>query len=322
MDVPPTAHTLRGMDKLPEIPAEALRFASAATFATTTGDDGKKRRKVEGVAYSGNLLTGHWYWSAVIFDLAGIERPSARLPLLLEHDRGKRVGHTGLDIGADALRLSDAVLLDTERGREIAEEADQGFPWQMSVHIEPLRIEELQQGASAVVNGRAISGPATIFRASRIREVSLTPTGVDPNTGAAVFSSRGAAMPTEVTPAAQASTDASAINEQLAAAIKRAEEAETKLAALQLSARTDKVKALFSAIGREYSEADAAPFLQMDEVAFSAAAQLAQFKAPAPPAHLFGAGPIPKGESKEQPADDLNPVSIFAARRAAIKPKE
>lgn len=311
MDVPPTAHTLRGMDKLPEIPAEALRFASCATFATTTGDDGKKRRKVEGVAYSGDLLTGHWYWAAVIFDLAGIERPSARLPLLLEHDRGKRVGHTGLDIGADALRLSDAVLLDTERGREIADEADQGFPWQMSVHIEPLRIEELQQGASTTVNGRSITGPATIFRASRIREVSLTPTGVDPNTGAAVFSSRGAAMPPEVTPAA----DVAALTAQLAAAEARAQEAETKLAALQLSARTDKVKALFSAIGREYSEAEAAPFLQMDEAAFSAAAQLAQFKAPAPPAHLFGTGPTPKGESKEDrmPTD----AEIYAARRAA-----
>jgi hypothetical protein len=304
------------MDKAPEIPAEALRFASPARFSADDMPDGKKRRKVEGVAYSGDLLTGHWYWSAVIFDLAGIERPAGRIPLLMEHDRGKRVGHTGLDIGADALRLSDAVLLDTERGREIADEADQGFPWQMSVHIEPTRIEELQQGASTVVNGRQVAGPATIFRASRIREVSLTPTGVDPNTGAAVFSTRGAVMPDTAPPAVQASADVSALQQELTDALKRAEEAETKLAALQLAARTEKVKALFAAIGRDYSDTDAAPFLAMDDAAFSAAAEIAQFKAPAPPAHLFGAGPTPTGDTK---APSLNPADIFAARRAKSK---
>lgn len=305
------------MDNTREIPAEALRFASPATFSVDEMPDGKKRRKAAGVAYSGDLLSGHWYWGNVIFDLAGIERPAGRLPLLVEHDRGKRVGHTALDIGADALRLSDAVLLDTERARELADEADQGFPWQMSVHIEPLRIEELQPGAQATVNGRAIAGPATVFRASRIREVSFTPTGVDPNTSATVFSQpQGTNMPPTNTPGA---ADIAALTEQLAAANRRADEAEQRLAAVQLSARTEAVKGLFAALGQTYTDEAAKPFLSMDEAAFSAASALARAAkpaAPTPPPHLFqqqAVGGLTEPKEDRMPTD----AEIFAARRVA-----
>lgn len=305
-----------------EIPVEALRFAAPAHFSVDEMPDGKKRRKAAGVAYSGDLLSGHWYWGNVIFDLAGIERPTGRLPMLVDHDRGRRVGHTSLDIGADALRLADAVLLDTDRARELAEEADQGFPWQMSVHIEPTRIEELQSGAQATVNGRAITGPATIFRASRIREVSFTPTGVDPNTSASVFSQpAGVHMSHATTGAASASEGVAALTEQLAAATRRAEEAEQKLAAVQLSARTEAVKSLFSALGQTYSEEAAKPFLSMDEAAFSAAAALskaAKPAAPTPPPHLFQQQAVGNPDASQPQAPTLDPAAIYAARR----PKE
>lgn len=310
------------METTREIPAEALRFASPAHFEAYDDKDGKKRRKAAGVAYSGDLLSGHWYWGNVIFDLAGIEKPSGRLPLLVEHDRGKRVGHTGLDIGADALRLADAVLLDTERARELADEADQGFPWQMSVHIEPTRIEELQPGMQAVVNGRAITGPATVFRASRIREVSFTPTGVDPNTSAAVFSHpQGVTMSHATTGAASASADVAALTEQLAAVTRRAEEAEQKLAAVQLSARTEAVKGLFAALGQTYTDEAAKPFIAMDEHAFSAAAALARAAkpaAPTPPPHLFQQQAVGNPDGQQSQAPSLDPAAIYAARR----PKE
>ena len=126
-------------------------------------------------------------------------------------------------------------------------------------------------------------------------------------------------MPDPIPTAVQASADVSAITAQLAAAEARALEAETRLAALQLSARTERVKSLFSTIGRDYSDAAAAPFLAMDDNAFSAAAEIAQFKAPAPPAHLFGAGPAPKGDTPSQPAKSLDPTAIYAARQAKHK---
>ena len=32
-------------------------------------EDGKKKRTFSGVAYSGEVITDHWYWKQVIFDL-------------------------------------------------------------------------------------------------------------------------------------------------------------------------------------------------------------------------------------------------------------
>lgn len=102
-------------------------------------------------------------------------RAPERVPILIEHDRNQRAGVGSLTFGTD-IRIS-GTLLPNEHGADIASESDVGFPWQLSVHIEPGRIEEVQPGQQVSVNGRTHSGPLTIFRDGLIRETSFTPTG-------------------------------------------------------------------------------------------------------------------------------------------------
>lgn len=54
-----------GMEKSAEIPAAALRFAALAVIGSIETSS-KRQRTLEGVACSGDLLTGHWFWSAVL----------------------------------------------------------------------------------------------------------------------------------------------------------------------------------------------------------------------------------------------------------------
>lgn len=320
------------MDKTQPHPADAFIFRSApASMAAKT--DGAAR-KFTGTPYSGNVLA-HPYWDAVIFDLSSTSAPNPT-PILIGHDRNQRAGFATLDIQPGEIKIGDGTLLDNEHGRTVAAESDQGFPWQMSVHIEPASIEHLKAGTTVGVNGQQVSGPCVIFRNNTIREVSFTPTGVDPNTDAHAMS-MGASrpQPTEDQTAMdlkelQARVDElekglKASQDETTAANARATAAETALADMRKQTRMSQVKGLFSAIGREYSDEAAAPYLGMDETTFAAvAADLGKAKPAAPagdaPAHLFSAHATNgTAQGSQDGADaekfELSPIAIYAQRK-------
>ena len=54
-------------------------------------EEGKKKRTFSGVAYSGEVITDHWYWDRVIFDLDSMQL-KGRIPALLEHRSSQRAG--------------------------------------------------------------------------------------------------------------------------------------------------------------------------------------------------------------------------------------
>ena len=146
------------------------------------GEEGKKKRTFSGVAYSGEVITDHWYWTRVIFDLDSMQI-KGRIPALLEHSSRQRAGaintHTishqeGLVVHGD--------LMSNEFGTQVAQDSDDGFPWQMSVRIEPAKTEEVAADQTVIVNGKTLQGPITIFRGGRIREVSFCALGADENT--------------------------------------------------------------------------------------------------------------------------------------------
>jgi hypothetical protein len=154
--------------------SHALRFKAPVTVAPPCGPppqgvapvQGKNPqiRRFSGIAYSGDLISGHFFWGTLVFELDSLKLPE-KLPMLIEHDRNQRAGW------ADTFTLNHArglelsgVLFDTAHGRLLADEADQGFPWQISVHIEPGRLEEVAAGTQVGLNGRNFQGPLTIFR--------------------------------------------------------------------------------------------------------------------------------------------------------------
>ena len=123
-------------------PLEAFRFYALPESASVDPAAATDPRKFRGVPYSGDLVTASPFWDAVVFDLASTTAPP-KVPVLVEHDRAQRAGFASLTIGTDRIDVADGTFLDNAHGRAVAADSDAGFPWQMSVHIEPGKIDAL-----------------------------------------------------------------------------------------------------------------------------------------------------------------------------------
>lgn len=317
------------------LPAGAFHFLAPAEFAADTEAGANARRKVRGVAYSGEVVTGHSYWDAVVFDLA-TTKVEGRIPLLVDHDRSKRAGFAVLAI-TDRIEFQDAEMLDNETGRSVAADADAGFPWQLSVHIQPSRIERLEAGQMATVNGRTVEGPAAIFRQSLIREVSFTPTGADHRTAAQVFAAEpdppADTAPPEKPPieepdpmptpeqfaALQSQVDA--LTAERDAALATVAARDTELATIRSDARFADVRGLFAEIGRpEPTRDDAAAYIGMTAEQFTAVAADLRRAKPTLPQSLFGHVAIGDvgAQGAAQGANLADPHQFAAAIRAEV----
>lgn len=239
--------------------------------------EGKKKRTFSGTAYSGEVITDHWYWDRIIFDLDSMQL-KGRIPALLEHRSSQRAGainthsishQTGLTVSGD--------LMSNEFGTQVAQDSDDGFPWQMSVRIDPSAIEEIQAGSSVSVNGKSHQGPITVFRGGRIREVSFCALGADDNTNAVAASHapKNFNQPED--------TDVT----ELEKAQSRIQELETKNSELETqnkqfaaAKREAEITALGKDLGKEFSAEDITEMKALDESAFAfSAKQLRQFSA-------------------------------------------
>ncbi|MEG2263464.1 MAG: hypothetical protein RR932_06985 [Acinetobacter sp.] len=285
-------------------------------------EDGKKKRTFSGVAYSGEVITDHWYWDRIIFDLDSMQI-KGRIPALLDHSTRQRAGainshsidhQNGLTVSGD--------LMSNEFGTQVAQDSDDGFPWQMSVRIEPSAVEEIQAGASVTVNGKVHQGPITVFRGGRIREVSFCALGADDNTNAvaASHSPKQFNQPedTNVTELEKAQAKITELEGQ----VNTLTEQNKQFAAAK---REAEITALGKDLGKEFSAEDIEEMKKLDDGAFAfSAKQLRQFSAgsqqpPATPqtqqtpsvnpafAHLFThqanpgqSGQVPQGSALDQ----------------------
>ena len=157
-------------------------------FAVEQPVEGKKKRTFTGIAYSGEPIVDHWYWERIIFDLDTIQI-KGRIPALLEHRTSQRAGAINSHSVSyeEGLKIEGS-LLSNEFGTQVAQDSDDGFPWQMSVRIEPSSTEEIAADQAVTVNGKTYQGPITVFRGGRIREVSFCALGADDNTNAVAAS--------------------------------------------------------------------------------------------------------------------------------------
>lgn len=147
-------------------------------------DDKSGKRTFTGIANSGKPFVYHG--ERAIADLSDITFAD-KVPALLLHNRDKRAGFGSLSVQNHQLIVSGD-LLDNEHGKQIASEADAGFPWQMSAHIIAGYVETLPNGQSVEINGQTITGDIKILRSCRVSEISFTPTGVDNQTMAMILS--------------------------------------------------------------------------------------------------------------------------------------
>jgi hypothetical protein len=271
-----------------------VAVSALVAFSATGADDQQKGRKFSGTAYGGGVVADHPFFDAVIFDLAST-RFQTPAPALLSHN--KPIGVIENAALTNNITITGRLFSDIDDdAKRIGDTADRGMPWQMSVGIWPGSIENVAAGTTVSVNGKEFAGPLTIFRNNRIRETSFVPIGADDSTNAAFFSvSEGGQRPQKFTvsnPEGEATMPqidqaehdriVAAKDAEIAELSKQVGDLNGKFSAQQKEARTKAVKELFSAIGREYKDEDAAPYLGMSDEAFSAVAKDMQSVKPPP----------------------------------------
>ena len=141
-----------------------------------------KRPKFDVIAYNGGPLTVGGYDMPIVVDLAGLEQGKSVIANL-HHKKDRLVGHVGkVENNGRTLRLSGEVSAVSQSATEFVDSARNGFPWQASIEARPLRVEEIPEGRTVVVNGQSIQGPVYVARKSRLDGVAFLSHGADENT--------------------------------------------------------------------------------------------------------------------------------------------
>lgn len=156
-------------------------------------------RRFSMLAYTGDEIS--FYGTRVVFDLAGMKAASQTIPILNQHDVNKIAGMSdSVAITEKEVKIEGALSKSTKTGKKIAQLADEGFPWQASVGLEPSSVEDIKAGATVKLNGRTFQGPLLAVRKSVLRESSFCPLGRDGDTKSVVlsaFDGKEPDMPTE-----------------------------------------------------------------------------------------------------------------------------
>ena len=238
--------------------------------------EGDKKRTFKGTAYGGGRVDGHWFWgrNGVVFDLEGIEIPT---PLLEEHFSTSRVGVVK-EVGINQNITVTGDFLRNSKAREVVDDADDGYPFQMSMFIDPGSVEEVGQGVSVVVNGQTFTGPVAVFRNNRIREFTICSTGADRTTSVNAFSAKPGTtnQPTE-------DTDVTELEKAQAAqkqAEKERDDALADLKKFKADKREEDIKVLETALNKQFSAEEKTSYTNMDDTTFAfMSQQLTQFSA-------------------------------------------
>ena len=265
--------------------SELYEFLASAEISTVVSG----KRRLTGIAYAGGIITDHRSYDRVAFDLSSttLETP---IPLLCNHDHACTIGVITTAIIDSAVRIESELFTGIDADAdEVANKADAGMPWQLSVGIYPGEITEIRAGTSIVLNGVVVDGPLIVFKNNRIREVSVVALGADSRTTTTVFNLHTNLHTKESSMAIKAeSTEAQ--DDTLQALQEENEQLKNIIAQFHAEQRTAQVKELFSVLGREYTEASAALYVTFNDEQFAALqADLIAHTPASKPYYLFSA---------------------------------
>ena len=129
-----------------------------------------------------------WYGAPVVIDLAGMTA-KAPIPILLNHDIDKIVGHADEVSIESTLKLSGIISGASAESAQVTASAANGFPWKASVGACPDKMEFIGEDVSTTVNGKTFKGPLYVARKSTLGEVSFVPMAADSKTSTKVAAS-------------------------------------------------------------------------------------------------------------------------------------
>lgn len=166
-----------------ELPLEACRLAMDRLEIEPAADSNGKT-PVRILARSTQPVPS--LFGPIHHDFQGMQY-SLPLPLDYCHDDTEVIGAVeSLSVDSQGLTARGFLvsIQPQDRAAEIAEKRKAGVPYQASIYLEPLAIEEVRPGAEALVNGQVAQGPALIVRQWLLRGIAICPYGRDPQTRA------------------------------------------------------------------------------------------------------------------------------------------
>jgi hypothetical protein len=170
-----------------DVPVEALRLNMPENLLTLAAEerdeDGKVTRKPRfKMQVNSGIPMAHWWHGTLAVNLSGIRWEGA-VGALLDHDPSQRVGYTTKLYLDDELGLvAEGVMLSNDDAQRVRLDSKEGYPWQASCYLVAEKILRLDDGVEHEVNGHTITGPALVFEASHLREVTFCALGADSNT--------------------------------------------------------------------------------------------------------------------------------------------
>jgi hypothetical protein len=143
-------------------------------------------------AYNGGKMEVD-FWGEVVVDLAGMEVRDVT-PILYGHNSytiDSVLGQTSKVEKGDTLKASGMIMGDSSIVKRFLTLSRNGFKFQASVGTTVLEYKDIEEGASAEVNGQTIEGPFTLAAKSKLKEISIVPLGADSTTETSIAAKQG-----------------------------------------------------------------------------------------------------------------------------------
>ncbi len=168
-----------------------LALVGTVELQAAAGGDGKKLPRVRVFAYSGGPMRVAGFYDPIVIDLTGAKFAAERLPLILDHDTGQRLGHTETQEITDKTIIASGVIsAGSQAAADLVADAKNGFPFQASVGADIQELQRVREKETCTVNGRQHSGPLNVVRKCLVREISITVLGADSKTRVAIAAAR------------------------------------------------------------------------------------------------------------------------------------
>jgi len=135
------------------------------------------------LGYSGATIRS-LFWDRLIIDISGIRTPEGKMPALREHIPDRPVGVIDKVTASTDKLSANGYFLTTHDGPAVSALLDEGYPFQASVGVWFEKIEKIEPGEVANVNGKDFIGPGSVVRQSFVREISFVTLGADAGTSA------------------------------------------------------------------------------------------------------------------------------------------
>lgn len=162
--------------------------ASVTIEAAIDGEGKKGPRSFTSTFYTGGPLSVSGYDMPVVVDLAGLKNGKV-LVANLDHDTSKRVGNFQVANDGRQLVANGIANAATAARDEVINSAADGYQWQASLEVAPIKIDQIAKGKTVEVNGQQITGPVYVTREGTLKGFAFVSHGADDNTSATIAAS-------------------------------------------------------------------------------------------------------------------------------------